>query len=100
MASSWIWNPWNCRILAKGQAMNKFQAMARIMMLIAEERPLKPGSQEFKLLRKIVSYKIDRLGPDGAIAQIKDTKAHLLAQIESFTDTLDSEWESHLNHYL
>lgn len=63
--------------------MNKFQAMAHIMMLLNEERPLQPRSQEFKILRKIVSYKIDRLGPEGAIVQIKDTKAHLLAQIDS-----------------
>ena len=80
--------------------MNKFQAMAHIMMLITDDRPLKPGSKEFKLVRKMVSYKIDRLGPDGAIAQIRDTKAHLLAQIDSFTDTLDFDLESRPNHYL
>lgn len=63
--------------------MNKFQAMAQIMMLLNEENELEPGSQEYKLVRKMISYKIDRLGPEGALAQIKDTKAHLLAQIDT-----------------
>jgi hypothetical protein len=71
--------------------MNKFQAMARIMMLINDEYPLKPGSREYKLVRKMISYKIDRLGPEGAIAQIKDTKSHLLAQLDHFSDAFDTK---------
>ena len=63
--------------------MNKFQAMAHIMMLLNEDNDLRPGSREYKIVRKMVAYKIDRLGPEGAIAQIKDTKAHLLAQIDA-----------------
>lgn len=65
--------------------MNKFQAMARIMALLNEDYDLKPGSREFKLARKMISYKIDRLGPEGAMVQIEDTKAHLMAQIQVLT---------------
>lgn len=63
--------------------MNKFQAMAHIMMLLDDEHALIPGSRKFKIVRKMISYKIDRLGPEGAITQIKDTKAYLMAQIDT-----------------
>ncbi len=63
--------------------MNKLQAMAQIMLLLNEDYALKPGSRKYKIVRKMISYKIDRLGPEGAISQIKDTKAHLLAQLDT-----------------
>ena len=62
--------------------MNKFQAMVQIMTLINEDHDLKPGSRELKLVRRVISNKIDRLGPEGALIQIMDTKAHLMAQIQ------------------
>lgn len=62
--------------------MNKFQAMAVIMAILNEDGRFKPGSRKYKIVRKMISYKIDRLGPEGALVQIKDTKAHLLNQIE------------------
>lgn len=61
--------------------MNKFQAMARIMTLLNEDGCLKPGSRAYKIVRKMVGAKIDRLGPEGALMQVMDTKAHLIAQI-------------------
>ncbi len=64
--------------------MNKFQAMAQIMTLLNEDNFLKPGSHVYKLVRSMVSDKIDRLGPEGALVQVMDTKAHLLAQIKQF----------------
>ncbi len=63
--------------------MNRFQAMVQIMALINEDHDLKPGSREAKLIRRVISSKIERLGPEGALAQIMDTKAHLIAQIQS-----------------
>lgn len=65
--------------------MNKFQAMAQIMALLNEDGMLTPGSPEYKVVRKMISYKIDRLGPEGALVQIKDTRAHLVAQIKMMT---------------
>lgn len=61
--------------------MNKFQAMARIMTLLNEDGFLKPGSRAYKIVRQMVGAKIDRLGPEAALVQIMDTKAHLIAQI-------------------
>ena len=61
--------------------MNRFQAMAQAMMLLNEDALLAPGSQEFKIARRMISYKIDRLGPEAAVEQVKGNLAHLLAQV-------------------
>lgn len=61
--------------------MNNFQAMVRALMLLNEDGLLAPGSQEYQVARKMIAYKIDRLGPDAALVQIKGNKAHLLAQV-------------------
>jgi hypothetical protein len=61
--------------------MNKFQAMVKALMLLDEDGILAPGSQEYHLARKMIAYKIDRMGPDAAFEQIKGNKAHLLAQV-------------------
>lgn len=61
--------------------MNKFQAMIRALMLLDEDGILAPGSCEYKMARKMIAHKIDRLGPDAAFEQIKGNRAHLLAQV-------------------
>ena len=63
--------------------MNRFQAMAKIMAMLTDDRSLKPGSREYKFARKLVSRKIDRLGPDAALIQVVDRRPHLLDQIEA-----------------
>lgn len=62
--------------------MNKFQAMTRIMMLLNEDGHLKPGSPVYKMIRRMASDKIDRLGPEAAVTQIMDRKAQILAEIQ------------------
>jgi hypothetical protein len=62
--------------------MNKFQAMAKIMALLNEDQLLKPGSQVYKMVRQMVSGKIDRLGPEGAMADILDNRTELRGQIK------------------
>ena len=62
--------------------MNKLQAMAQIMMLLNEDGLLKPGSQVYQSVRRMIADKIDRLGPDDALAQVMDRKSHLLEQIK------------------
>ena len=62
--------------------MNKFQAMAQIMTILNEDGLLKPGSHVYKTVRRMVSDKIDRLGPEASLAQVMDTKADLLAEIK------------------
>ncbi len=62
--------------------MNKFQAMAQIMSLLNQDRLLKPGSHVYKMVRRMVSDKIDRLGPEGALANVIDERTRLREQIK------------------
>jgi hypothetical protein len=52
---------------ARCPLMNRFQAMAKIMAMLTEEEYLQLGSREYKIARKLVSRKIDRLGPETAL---------------------------------
>jgi hypothetical protein len=61
--------------------MNKFQAMALIMATLSEGGHLKPGTQEYKIARQLVSEKIDRLGPEAALQQAKKWKGKMLNDI-------------------
>ena len=70
--------------------MNRFQAMAKIMRMLTEDGSLKPGSREYKTARKLITRKIDRLGPDAALIQVVDRKPHLLEQIEILLALEDS----------
>jgi hypothetical protein len=54
--------------------------MAQIMAMLSEECRVKPGTQEYKLARKIVSSKIDNLGPDVALEKAKRLKGKFLEQ--------------------
>jgi hypothetical protein len=71
--------------------MNKFQAMARIMAILNKDGQLKPGAQEYKIARKIVSDKIDRLGPEAALAQVEKWRGHILDQIKMMDRLKDLE---------
>jgi hypothetical protein len=62
--------------------MNKLQAMAKIMMLLNEDGLLKPGSDVYKTVRRMVSEKVERLGPEASLVQVMDRKSHLLDQIK------------------
>jgi hypothetical protein len=61
--------------------MNRFQAMAKIMAMLSEEENLKQGSREYKIARKLVSKKIERLGPETALLQVADRRHQLMEQI-------------------
>ena len=56
--------------------------MAQIMMLLNEDGLLKPGSHAYQTVRRMISDKIDRLGPDGALVTVVDQKRQLLGQIK------------------
>ena len=73
-------NPVNCFSDLEGAGVNKFQAMVKALMLLNEDGLLTPGSQEYHIARKMITYKIERLGPEAALEQVKGNKAHLLAQ--------------------
>jgi hypothetical protein len=50
--------------------MNRFQAMAQIMAMLDKDGSLKPGTNLYKTVRKMVSDKIDRLGPEAAFREV------------------------------
>ena len=62
--------------------MNKFQAMAQIMSLLNQDDLLKPGSQVYKMVRRMVSEKIDRFGPDRAVTEVLESRTELLDKIK------------------
>ena len=62
--------------------MNKFQAMAQIMLLLNEDDLLRPGSHVYQTVRRMISDKIDRLGPEAALVNVVDGKVQLLDQIK------------------
>jgi hypothetical protein len=62
--------------------MNRFQAMARIMAILCKDGRLQKGSQKYKLARKLIATKIDRMGPDAAYAKAKWNKYELLVEID------------------
>jgi hypothetical protein len=63
--------------------MNRFQAMAKIMAILCENGRIKPGTQEYRMGRRLVSIKIDHLGPDGAWEQAKTSKRQILDQVRN-----------------
>jgi hypothetical protein len=56
--------------------------MVQIMLLLNEDGRLKPGSHVYLTVRRMVSDKIDRLGPDAALVDVMDGKRQLLDQIK------------------
>lgn len=65
--------------------MNKFQAMARSMMLFNSDGSLDPRSREYRVLRRLIAFKIDRIGPDAAFEQIAKHKEEILKQVRMMT---------------
>ncbi|MBR9986153.1 MAG: hypothetical protein KFF68_09600 [Desulfosarcina sp.] len=62
--------------------MNKFQAMAKIMLLLNEDGLLRPGSHVYHTVRRMIADKIDRLGPEAALVNVVDGKVQLLDRIK------------------
>ena len=67
--------------------MNKFQAMARTMAILSKDGRLQKGSRRYKIARKLIATKIDRMGPDAAFAKAKWNKYELLVEIERLHTT-------------
>jgi hypothetical protein len=62
--------------------MNRFQAMARIMAILCEGNRLPKGSEKYKIARKLIATKIERMGPDAAYSKAKWNRHELFEQIE------------------
>lgn len=69
--------------------MNRFQAMAMIMEILKEDGGLKPNTLEYKIARKLIARKIDRMGPKATLEQVKRWREAFLNRI----DTETTLWE-------
>ena len=65
--------------------MDKSQAMVEIMIILNKNGRLNSGNKAFEIVRGYISFKIDRLGPEKALQDVRDTSDHLVAQIERMT---------------
>ena len=62
----------------------------RCIISLTEEENLQQGSREYKIARKLVSRKIDRLGPENALLQVVDRRYQLMEQIKILKSLEDS----------
>ena len=62
--------------------MNRSEAIMEIMAILNETGLLIPGKRPFRIVTDYIEFKIDRLGPEKALQDVRNTKDHLVAQIE------------------
>ena len=56
--------------------------MARIMSILCKDDRIQRGSQRYKIARKLIAAKIDRMGPEAAYSKAKWNNYELLMEIE------------------
>lgn len=61
--------------------MDKSNAMNKIMTLLNEDDLMIPGDRAHRIVMEYMSFKIDRMGPEEALKDVRHTKEHLVAQI-------------------
>lgn len=54
-------------------------------MLLNPDGAIKPKTREYRTLLQLIAHRIDRLGPDAALAQIQKNKAQILKQLRMMT---------------
>jgi hypothetical protein len=62
--------------------MDKSKAMTKIMALLNKDGLMIPGGRAHGIVTEYMNFKIDRLGPEEALADVMHTKEHLVAQIQ------------------
>jgi hypothetical protein len=55
--------------------------MVAIMSLLNEDGLMIPGSRAHTILSEYIAFKIDRMGPEKALDDVRHTKDHIVAQI-------------------
>ena len=65
--------------------MDRSNAMNKIMTLLNEDGQMIPGSRAHGIVMEYMNFKIDRLGPEEALKDVSQTKAHLVAQIHQMS---------------
>ena len=65
--------------------MDKSNAMKAIMTLLNEDGLMLPGGKAYEIVREYIAFKIDRMGPDRALEDVRYTKDHMVAQIHQLS---------------
>lgn len=61
--------------------MDKSNAMIEIMTILNEDGLMVPGTKAHGIVTEYMNFKIDRMGPEKALEDVRHTKKHLVAQI-------------------
>ncbi|BBO76961.1 hypothetical protein DSCW_43780 [Desulfosarcina widdelii] len=61
--------------------MDRSNAMKAIMALLNEDGLIIPGCRAYEIVTEYIAFKIDRMGPERALEDVKHTKEHMVAQI-------------------
>lgn len=61
--------------------MEKSNAMRKIMAMLNEDGLMIPGGRAHEIVTAYMNFKIDRMGPEEALEDVRHTKEHLVAQI-------------------
>lgn len=61
--------------------MDRSNAMNAIMALLNEDGVIVPGGRAHDILTEYIAFKIDRMGPEKALEDVRHTKEHMVAQI-------------------
>jgi hypothetical protein len=61
--------------------MDKSNAMKTIMTILNEDGLIFPGCRAYEIVTEYIAFKIDRMGPERALEDVKHTKEHMMAQI-------------------
>jgi hypothetical protein len=69
------------KVLEKPKMMDRSNAMKAIMALLNEDGMILPGGRAHAIVTEYITFKIDRMGPEKALEDVRHTKAHMVAQI-------------------
>ena len=61
--------------------MDRSNAIKTIMTLLNEDGLILPGGKAHEIMTEYIAFKIDRLGPEKALEDVRLTKEHMVAQI-------------------
>ena len=61
--------------------MDKSKAMNKIMTILNEDGLMTPGGRAHAIVTEYMNFKIDRVGPEEALEDVRQSKDHLVAQI-------------------
>lgn len=65
--------------------MDRSNAMIEIMTILNENGLMIPGGRAHGIVTEYMNFKIDRMGPEEALEDVRYTKEHIVAQIHQMT---------------